>query len=156
MPYLTNVLLLHLMPLDHRSSLEGTAVFVIVESLLAEKMGLLFSLCVLQVLFMFGYSFLLLFLRRAVVLIHFLHAHRGKTKTSLRITVTQDLEDRRSWLLLCHSVHRGRRQEKNSLLSPISPHHPWIQRFCSTANCECSSSTLTDHSRNAARCQFPC
>lgn len=96
MPYFPNVLLLHLMPLDHCFSFEETAVFVIVESLLAEKMGLLFSLCVLQVLFMFGYSFLLLFLRRAVVLIHFLHAYRVKTKTSLRITVTQDLEDLQS------------------------------------------------------------
>lgn len=83
MPYLPNVLLLHLVPLDHRFSLEGTAVFVIVESLLAEKMGLLFSLCVLQVLFMFGYSFLLLFLRRAVVLIHFLCAYRVKTRLPL-------------------------------------------------------------------------
>lgn len=96
MPYFPNVLLLHLVPLDHCFSLEGTAVFVIVESLLAEKMGLLFSLCVLQVLFMFGYSFLLFFLGRAVVLIHFLHAHRVKNKTSLRITVTQDSEDLQS------------------------------------------------------------
>lgn len=88
MPYFPNVLLLHLVPLDHRFSLEETAVFVVVESLLAEKLGLLFSLCVLQVLFVFGYPFLLLFLGRAVVLIHFL---QDQNKASLSTTVTQDL-----------------------------------------------------------------
>lgn len=94
MPYFPNVLLFHLVPLDHRFSLEETAVFVVEESLLAEKMGLLFSLRVLQVLFVFGYSFLFLFLRCAVVLIHFLHAYRvKKNKTLLRITATRDLED---------------------------------------------------------------
>lgn len=88
MPYFPNVLLLHLVPLDHRFSLEETAVFVVVESLLAEKLGLLFSLCVLQVLFVFGYPFLLLFLGCAVVLIHFL---QDQNKASLSTTVTQGL-----------------------------------------------------------------
>lgn len=75
------------MPLDHRFSLEESAVFVVVESLLAEKLGLLFSLCVLQVLFVFGYPFLLLFLGCAVVLIHFL---QGQNKACLSTTVTQE------------------------------------------------------------------
>lgn len=88
MPYFPNVLLLHLVPLDHRFSLEETAVFVVVESLLAEKLGLLFSLCVLQVLFVFRYPFLLLLLGCAVVLIHFL---QGQNKASLSTTGAQDL-----------------------------------------------------------------
>lgn len=78
------------MPLDHRFSLEESAVFVVVESLLAEKLGLLFSLCVLQVLFVFGYPFLLLFLGCAVVLIHLL---QGQNKACLSTTVTQDMGD---------------------------------------------------------------
>lgn len=80
MSYFPNVLLLHLVPLDHRFSLEEAAVFVVEESLLAEKMGLLFSLRVLQVLFVFGYPLLLLLLGRAVVLIHLLQAHGVRTR----------------------------------------------------------------------------
>lgn len=105
MPYFPNVLLLHLMPLNHRFSLEETAVFVIVESLLAEKMGLLFSLRVLQVLLMFGYSFLLLFLRRAVVLVHFLQAYRVKTRLPLASQCHRTRRTFNYWLLLCHPVH---------------------------------------------------
>lgn len=82
MCYLPNVLLLQFVPPDHGFSLEETAVFVIVESLLAEKMGLLFSLCVLQVLFVFGYPLLLLLLRCAVILIHLLHTQRKDHETN--------------------------------------------------------------------------
>ena len=99
MPYFPNVLLLHLVPLDHRFPLEETAVFVVVESLLAEKVGLLFSLGVLQVLFMFGYSFLLLFLGRAVVLVHLLRAYRVKTRLPLGSQCHRTWRTLGHWLL---------------------------------------------------------
>lgn len=76
--YLPNVLLLHLVPLDHYFPLEETTVFFVVQSLLSQKVGFLFSLCVLQVLFMLGYPLLLFFLGCAMVLIHLLHKEKKK------------------------------------------------------------------------------
>lgn len=68
------------MPLDHYFPLEETTVFVVVQSLLGEKVGFLFSLCVLQVLFMLGYPLLLFFLGCAMVLVHLLHKNKTKQK----------------------------------------------------------------------------
>lgn len=70
--YLPNVLLLHLVPLGHYFPLEETTVFVVVQSLLSEKVGFLFGLRVLQVLLMLGYPLLLFLLGCAMVLVHFL------------------------------------------------------------------------------------
>ena len=73
------------MPLDHYFPLEETTVFVVVESLLSEKVGFLFSLCVLQVLFMLGYPLLLFFLRCAMVLIHLLHEKKEGEPTPVSL-----------------------------------------------------------------------
>lgn len=70
--YLPNVLLLHLMALDHYLPLEEAAVSVVVQSLLGEQVGFLFSLRVLEVFFMLRYPLLLLLLGCAMVLIQFL------------------------------------------------------------------------------------
>lgn len=69
------------MPLDHYFPLKETTVFVVVQSLLSEKVGFLFGLCVLQVFFMLGYPLLLFFLGCAMVLIHLLHKKKNKGKT---------------------------------------------------------------------------
>lgn len=50
--YLTDVLLLNFMPFNHYLPLEESAIFLIVQSLLAKELSFFLSLSVLEVLFM--------------------------------------------------------------------------------------------------------
>jgi putative Mn2+ efflux pump MntP len=79
------------MSLGHGSPLEETAVFVVVQSLLGEKMGFLFGLCVLQVLLMLGYPLLLFLLGCAMVLIHFLKKKKTKQPTTQASFIEQTI-----------------------------------------------------------------
>lgn len=80
------------MPLDHYFPLEETTVFVIVQSLLSEKVGFLFSLCVLQVLFMLRYPLLLFLLGCAMVLIHLLHKTKNQKKKKKKAKLIRQKE----------------------------------------------------------------
>jgi hypothetical protein len=60
------------MPLDHDFAFEASAVPVVEDPLLAQNLGLLLSLAVLQVLLVLGQALLLLLLSGVVVFIHLL------------------------------------------------------------------------------------
>lgn len=76
-PYLSDLLLLHVVPLNHDFALEGATVPVVEDPLLCQEVRLLLGLGMLHVLLVLGQTLLFLLFGCAVVFVHLLKCEKS-------------------------------------------------------------------------------